>query len=303
MTHQEHTAARSADRRLHADAATYSYKRLDPEARWGLPAGQGTTPGQLSCLLATLVVGGGAYLIVGLLRGTDVGAFLWHEMTAYQYIPIPVILFSVWCLSFLSIKLLKIRAQRRVLHAPILPTANSFVLTAETADAVVDRIDALADEPERFVYFARVRGVLRMMRNLGRVGDVDELLASRGEQDETTNDSGFTVLRGLIWAIPVLGFIGTVLGLTEAMGQFGATLSAVQDGAGQSQVSSLVQNLTGVLDGLKTAFVTTGQALVAVLIIQLVLIVVKRQDEMLLDDIQGTCTRTIVARVRLGGGG
>jgi biopolymer transport protein ExbB/TolQ len=146
-----------------------------------------------------------------------------------------------------------------------------------------------------------VRGVLRMMRNLGRVGDVDELLASRADQDEASNDSGYTVLRGFIWAIPVLGFIGTVLGLTEAMGQFGATLGSVQEGAGSSQVSALVQNLTGVLDGLKTAFVTTGQALVAVLIIQLVMIAVKRADEQLLDDIQGTCTRTIVARVRLSG--
>jgi biopolymer transport protein ExbB/TolQ len=292
-----------AARRLDAAAAAYRFKTLDPEARWGFKAGSGTTPSQLACLIATVAVAGGAYLVVGVLRGTAWGAFLWHEMTAYQYIPIPVIVFTVWCLAFLVLKSLKIKAQRAVLAAPLLPTANTFTLTAETADAVVDRIDAIADEPERFLYLARVRGVLRMMRNLGRVGDVDELLASRAEQDEASNDSGYTVLRGFIWAIPVLGFIGTVLGLTEAMGQFGATLASVQDGAGASQVSALVQNLTGVLDGLKTAFVTTGQALVAVLIIQLVMIAVKRADEQLLDDIQGTCTRTIVARVRLSGNG
>ena len=35
-----------------------------------------------------------------------------------------------------------------------------------------------------------------------------------------------TVLRGFIWAIPVLGFIGTVIGLTQAMGRFGAALKS-----------------------------------------------------------------------------
>ena len=185
-----------AARRLDAAAAAYRFKALDPEARWGFKAGSGTTPSQLSCLVATVAVAGGAYLIVGLLRGTAWGGFLWHEMTAYQYIPIPVIVFSIWCFAFLWLKALKIRAQRAVLAAPVLPTGNTFTLTAETADAVVDRIDAIADEPERFLYLARVRGVLRMMRNLGRVGDVDELLASRAEQDEASNDSGYTVLRG-----------------------------------------------------------------------------------------------------------
>jgi biopolymer transport protein ExbB/TolQ len=290
-----------APRRLDAAAAAYQFKQLDPEARWGFKAGHGTTPSQLSCLIATVVVAGGAYLMVGLLRGTAWGAFLWHEMTAYQYIPIPVIVFSVWCLAFLWIKALKIKAQRAVLAAPVLPTANAFTLTAESADAVVDRIDAIADEPDRFLYLSRVRSVLRMMRNLGRVGDVDQLLASRAEQDDLSAESGYTIVRGFIWAIPVLGFIGTVLGLTEAMGAFGSTLGTLQDGSGSgsSQIANLVKNLTGVLDGLKTGFVTTGQALVSVLAIQLILVSVKRADEQLLDDIQSTCNRTIVSRVRI----
>ena len=113
-----------AARRLDAAAAAYRFKALDPEARWGFKAGSGTTPSQLSCLVATVAVAGGAYLIVGLLRGTAWGGFLWHEMTAYQYIPIPVIVFSIWCFAFLWLKALKIRAQRAVLAAPVLPTAT-----------------------------------------------------------------------------------------------------------------------------------------------------------------------------------
>ena len=132
------------------------------------------------------------------------------------------------------------------------------------------------------------------MRNLGRVSDVDDLIASRGDQDESTIDSGYTILKGFIWAIPVLGFIGTVVGLTQAMGRFGSALRA----AGKD-VEAITQQLTGVLSGLDTAFITTAEALIAVIFIHLLQTVVRRADEQLLDDVREACFDSIVSRVRI----
>lgn len=286
--------------------APLNHARLDPEARLGLPSGAGTTPSDLTCLLCTVAGSGTVYGAAFLLRDwtvgegesqVQVGSVAWEYLTGFGRIPIPITVLSIWCLSFLLIKSLKIRAQRRALSVHFVPEDADFVLTDATADAVIDAIDRAADQPMRFTFLARCRNVLRMMRNLGRVSDVDDAFASRAEQDELVTDSGYTILRGFIWAIPVLGFIGTVVGLTQAMGEFGNALKA----AG-SDIDNITQELTKVLGGLDTAFITTAEALVAVIFIQVLQTVVRRADERLADDVRVACSNAVVSRVRLRAG-
>lgn len=280
-----------------AAAPLVRFARVDPEARLGLPAGPNTTPSFSTCLLATAIAGGlvyaGAYLAQGE-TGWTWAPVAWEYLTGFGRIPIPIALLSIWCLAFLGLKALKIRAQRRALSIAFVPEDTAFALNAATADAVVDAIDRAADEPMRFLFLARCRTVLRMMRNLGRVGDVDDVLSSRGDADEASIDSGYVVLRGFIWAIPVLGFIGTVVGLTQAMGRFGAALRS----AGKD-MEAITQQLTGVLAGLDTAFITTAEALIAVIFIHLLQVVVRRADEQLLDDLRTAAGNAITARVRI----
>lgn len=271
------------------------YASLDPEARLGLPSGSHTTPSAATCLLATTLVGGAVYGSSYAFREGEWGAVAWEYLTGFGRIPIPIAVLSIWCIVFLTLKALKIRTQRAALRIHFVPDDTSFVLSSATADSVVDAIDRAADDPERFMFLSRARAVLRIMRNLGRVSDVDDLINSRGDQEESTIDSGYTILRGFIWAIPVLGFIGTVIGLTQAMGRFGAALRA----AGKD-VDAITQQLTGVLAGLDTAFITTAEALVAVIFIHLLQTVVRRADEQLLDDVRKSCFDAIVTRVRIG---
>lgn len=293
-------------RRGHAGAeAPLQYRRLDPEARLGLPAGPGTTPSDLTCLIATVAVGGAVYGAAYLMRNwtlgkgaeaIEVGPTLWYYLTDFSGIPIPITILSIWCLAFLAIKALKIRAQRASLSVHFVPEDSAFVLTDATADAVIDAIDRSADQPMRFLFLARCRNVLRMMRNLGRVSDVDEAFASRADQDDLGTDSGYTILRGFIWAIPVLGFIGTVVGLTQSMGRFGETLAA------SKEIDEITENLTGVLSGLNTAFITTAEALIAVIVIQVLQTLVRRADERLSDDLRIGCSNAVVSRVRIRSG-
>lgn len=270
------------------------FASVDPEARLGLPAGANTTPSATTVVLLTTVVSAAAYGAAYAMREREWGAVVWEYMTGFGRIPIPIVILSIWCLVFLFVKALKIRAQRAALAIRFVPADTGFTLSAATADAVVDAIDRAADEPLRFMFLARARAVLRMMRNLGRVSDVDDVIASRGDVDEGSMDSGYTVVRGFIWAIPVLGFIGTVVGLTQAMGRFGEALRS----AGKD-VDAITQQLTGVLAGLDTAFITTAEALIAVIFIQLFQTAVRRADERLLDDIRAACADEIVARVRI----
>lgn len=199
----------------------------------------------------------------------------------------------LWCLVILFIKWTKLRFQRRALDIRVIPAEAGFVLSTATVDRVLDRIHEAVDDPRNFIIFNRLVVALANLRNLGRVGDVDDILRSQASQDEAAIDTSYALLQGFVWAIPVLGFIGTVLGLSEAIGQFSGVLGATQD---VSQISSA---LKGVTAGLATAFDTTLVALVAALVVQLLITVMRKNEEEFLDVAMEYGLKNVVGRLRI----
>jgi len=270
------------------------YSREDPERRLGLPSGRFTNPSAMTALLLALVALGIVYGGLSPLRDRPGFATAWLWLTGFSGIPIPMAFLAAWATSILLLKGLKIRAQRRAFLLRFLPTDPGFVVSSATAERVIAAVETSVEEPERFMYLARVLRALKSVRNVGRVADVDEMLASRADQDEQVVDGGYTLVRGFVWAIPVLGFIGTIIGLTQAIGQFGGVLG--QPGLPLEEITKV---LSQVIAGLDTAFITTGEALVAALLIHLLQVFVRRQDESFLDEVREKCVAEIVSRVRL----
>ena len=129
---------------------------------------------------------------------------------------------------------------------------------------------------------------------MGRIADFEGVLDSHAAGDEDAIESSYLIIRGLNWAIPVLGFIGTVQGLSVAIASFGGVLAESGD------VDAIKPALQGVAGGLATAFETTLVALVAALVIQLMMTLERRAEEQFLDDCKDYCQHQLVARLRLG---
>ncbi len=271
-----------------------SWARSDPERKFGLPSGRFTTPTATSSLLVGLILMGMVYGGAWSVRETAWGAVVWEYLTGFAGIPIPIMLLTCWSAAIILIKAGKIRAQRKALRLRFMPADPGFVLSVATVDRVIDAVEGGVDEPHRFVLLDRVLTALKSIRNIGRIADIDEMLASAAEADDDSMDSGYTIVRGFIWAIPVLGFIGTIIGLTEAIAGFGGVL-----GAGESTLDTLAVKLTEVIAGLKTAFVTTGEGLIAALLLHLAATFTRRGDERLLDDCRQYAARNITAHVRV----
>lgn len=203
-----------------------------------------------------------------------------------------VFLFA-WCISLLLIKSRKLALQRKVLTLKIVPKDVGFVLSPESASVFLNHVEELVDDPRNFLVLNRVIVALSNLKNLKRVGDVDDILRSQAQQDEASIETSYALLHGFVWAIPVLGFIGTVLGLSEAIGQFGGVLGSSDD---LTQISSSLKNVTA---GLATAFDTTLVALVAALVVQLGITFMRKEEEEFLDDAMEFGLRNIVNRLRL----
>ncbi len=79
---------------------------------------------------------------------------------------------------------------------------------------------------------------------------------AESERDSSSSDSSCAVARVLIWAIPILGFIGTVMGLGGAVAGFSDFL------AGAAGLEAIKDAIGTVTLGLGMAFDTTLLALV-----------------------------------------
>jgi len=207
---------------------------------------------------------------------------------------VPAMLFFFWGMTTLFIKQKKIDFQKRALDLTAVPTQPEFVLNETTARAVLERLHGMVDHPQHFILLNRIERSLASLTNIGAVSDVSAILKSQAENDENQMASSYTLLNGLVWATPVLGFIGTVLGLSAAIGEFTQTL-----GVDSTDLAAIKLSLTGVTSGLATAFETTLVALVCALIMQLYVNYLQQKESSLLDDASDYCHAHMISKLRL----
>lgn len=268
---------------------TLSWFRSDPEQKLLFRGGRFTRVNNYCALLLAVLGTVLFYLVLVPLQGT----YFAQSFTQRGLVPYCIVGFFFWAVSILVLKLLKLRLQRAALKCALIPDTVEFVLSPATVSEVTRRIYEAADEPRYFLLLNRIDIALSNLKNLGRVSDLDEILRSQGQQDEATVETSYSLVNGFVWAIPVLGFIGTVQGLSQSIGSFGAVLATTQE---LSQIKTSLQSVTA---GLSVAFETTLQGLVAALLVQLMLTFIKHKEEEFLDECSEYCVRNIVGRLRL----
>jgi biopolymer transport protein ExbB/TolQ len=266
-----------------------SWSRQDIEQRLFFTGGKHTRVNALLTFLLALAATVAFYAILLPFDGT----YYADMFTKRSWVQYATVLLSFWSLMILCIKHSKIAFQRRALQYAVAPREADFVLSAANVDTVVDRIYQVVDDPRNFVLYNRIVVALANLRNLGRVGDVGEILKSQAESDEASSETSYALVSGFVWAIPVLGFIGTVLGLSDAIASFGAVLEQSED---MSQIKDSLRNVTS---GLSTAFETTLVALVAALAIQLMLTFLKKSEQEFLDACTEYSTNQVVNHLRI----
>ena len=264
------------------------WMRRDIERRFGFSGSRYTRVGSLlpAVLAAAMtVVFFGAMIVVGHNPWTDM-------FTERGWTPYVIVFFALWSLAILWLKKSKLKLQRRALNADLIPDEAGFVLSMETVDRIIQRLYEVCDDPRKFVLFHRIFVGLSSLRSLGRVVDLGENLRTQADHDESVMETSFTAIRGLVWAIPILGFVGTVSGLSYAIGGFGRVLSQTDD------PSQLIEALKGVTGGLATAFETTLLALIAALLVQMLMTFQKKREEEFLDECTEYCQREVLSRLR-----
>jgi len=205
----------------------------------------------------------------------------------------PATLFFFWGVVVSLVKLPKLRLQRRALDVAAVPQHREFVLNETTAKTVLDRVRSLVDDTRYFILLNRIDRALSNLHNIGGVSDVSTILKAQSENDENQVASSYAIIHAMIWAIPVLGFVGTVLGLSIAIRKFTDALSGTTD------INQIKEHLKDVTAGLSTAFECTLVGLAFALLLHLLSDLVQQKETDFLDECNDYCHAHVVSKLRV----
>ncbi len=197
---------------------------------------------------------------------------------------IETIIFAVG-LAALTIKLFDTFAQRAALgDSPLGPAAETLRPMARTSqlavkasqpaeqcDALLTRLDRLPERRWGEYYISRLRAALEHVRHRGSADSLGDELKYLSDVDAARVHSGHGLFRVIVWSIPILGFLGTVIGITMALNSV--------------DLSAPDESMFEVLNGLGLKFDTTALALSLAMVLMFVHYYVEQLENRLLEDV------------------
>jgi flagellar motor component MotA len=203
-------------------------------------------------------------------------------------------LFFCWAMAICYLKLQKLRHQREALFLDVLPVEIGKEINAQNVGSFIDHVYDLPRRLRDSLMVNRIRKALEFFEVRQNVSDVSAMMTSQSAIDGSRISGSYIVIRAFLWAIPLLGFIGTVVGLSHAIG--GMSFANVED------VSKIVGSINNVTSGLGTAFDATLLGLVLAVILNFPLNSLAKHEDEMLNDIDAFCNEVLLPRLNDGAG-
>ncbi len=258
--------------------------------------GDFTDPSNVNLLVSGLIGLVSMIVFMGLMyfsKGTYIGGLFWiGGIQAVAIQSLSTFLFF-WAVTILWMKHRKILRQKDYLLMDVLPTDISQEIRVDTLGKFVEHIQGLPGHDGESFLINRVLRGLQHFRVRQNASETASMMASQSEIDYNNVSSSYAYLRVLIWAIPTMGFIGTVLGISLAVTELSGAL-------GGGDLDKLTSSLQGMFSGLGTAFNTTLVALVMSMIIKFPLSSLQRSEEGVLNWVDEYCNENLIRRLNDG---
>lgn len=187
----------------------------------------------------------------------------------------------VWGVLIFLGRYREMRRQRKAFRLNLLPTEEGARILQEDARPLQRHMDQLLSRSGPFILANMIRAGLSKLALSRSSEDVRETLKTQAEVDLGRLISSMATLNYLAWAIPAIGFFGTVRGLAGSM-----TLA----GQGGKQLEIATAHLTVAFD---CTLVALGLSLVAMFLIH----VLQSEEESLVLDCQQYCLEHLVNRM------
>ena len=184
--------------------------------------------------------------------------------------------YIITIMFFVGIAILLVRVQaiffqRQLLQkSPILPPHPKFLPVTHTESD----LETVGEHEKQYgvsLLTERLKTHLQSIRRSNSAGTLDTEIRSRAEAAAAKADADYGLTRSILWAIPMIGFLGTVIGITMAL-----------DNLDLNTINESSKKLSA---GLAVAFDTTGLAIAIAVVLFFVQFLVHREETSLLTEI------------------
>jgi hypothetical protein len=219
-----------------------------------------------------------------------------------------------WAMALLGLQYRRYRQEKAML---LVFTSHEILtvieqgITPANKEAVLRTIRAVFEQRKsrkfvRAVPYKRLCACLTYLEAVPKKETITEILAYYASLDLARAESRYILLKFFTWALPILGFIGTVVGITDAVAGLSTTLQQIASpemighglqAGGEIDIQSTFRDVTG---GLAVAFNTTFLALILVLPLVFLNNLVQKMEQDLLLGIEHLFITNIAPRLYFG---
>jgi biopolymer transport protein ExbB/TolQ len=181
-----------------------------------------------------------------------------------------------------------IQFQKKAYSLDLLSGGEETLILPEDALECRRKLRELTTQPHDYLLVQLLNAASQRARANWSAEDVNMAVQSQAELIQGHTDTQYASIRYLTWAIPPIGFIGTVLGIGEAMG-------AIKPVSGDTAVDPL----TLAAGYLHMAFDTTFVALILSVIVMFFYHHVQARDDALIINAVDWCMKRFVYRMHI----
>lgn len=191
----------------------------------------------------------------------------------------------LWAMSLMGFKAYRTIGERRMLELDLIPVNRGTSILPQDTREFSRPIQALTSVQQGLLLPRALLTALHRFRSTGNIQDVSNSVRAVIESESERLDSELSMIRYIAWAIPSIGFLGTVRGIGQALGQ------AHQ--AAQGELASVTESL-----GL--AFNSTFVALLISIVIMFLMHQLQLTQERLALDAEEYCDARLVRHLQVG---
>jgi len=197
-------------------------------------------------------------------------------------------LFS-WGMTILLMKWKQNQRQAKAAMLELFPARLGNEINCDNVGGFIDNIYKIPLSMRDSLIVNRIRKSLELFENRTDNGEVAAFLSTQSDIDANRSSGSYSLLKVFLWAIPILGFIGTVMGLSTAVGSL-----AMGDTADPEALKASINSLTG---GLGVAFDTTLLGLILSMLMSFPMAAVQKKEDETLTLIDAFCTEKLLPKL------